>query len=314
MEIPAVVASAAGPDLREMILGSEGRLGVMTTAMLRVSRLPEYEQFQAVFFADFENGVAAVREIAQSRLPLSMVRLSDADETKITLALSNQPKITTGLEWILRQQGIGDTKCMLILGATGSVMARAVLRQALNLAHHYHAISIAGPAIGSAWRKSRFRNPYLRNTLWEQGYVVETVETAADWTHLNATKDKIQSSLRSGLADIGERVHSFTHLSHVYPTGSSIYTTYLYRIVADPVEILRRWQVLKSAASRVIVEMGATISHQHGVGTDHLPYITHEKHELGLQALQGICALFDPHGLMNPGKLVDTKREINNGL
>ena len=305
MELPAGIASATGPDLREIVLGSEGRLGIITAATMRISPLPEYESFQAVFFPDWEHGVAAVREIAQTRLSLSMVRLSDAIETQVSLALPSHQKAINAIEWVLRQSGIGNAKCMLIIGATGSSFARSTLKQALDLVRRHGGMQLFGGAIGNEWVKSRFRNPYLRNNLWEKGYAVDTVETATDWTHVMETKEKIAAALKNGLRDIDERVFSFTHLSHVYPTGSSIYTTYVFRIASDPAETLRRWQALKSAASRAMIEMGATISHQHGVGIDHLPYLANEKHELGIKAIKNLAKNFDPDGIMNPGKLVD---------
>jgi alkyldihydroxyacetonephosphate synthase len=305
MDLPPLVASAAGPDLREIVLGSEGRLGIITTATIRISPLPEYESFQAVFFPDFELGVAAAREMAQARLPLSMIRLSDPSETEVTLALAGHQKTIRALEWLLRQRGIGQAKCVLMLGVTGGATARATLRRVLELVRSYRGAHLAGAVIGNQWRRSRFRTPYLRNNLWEKGYAVDTVETATDWTHLLAAKEKIRSALNSGLQEGGERVLSFTHLSHVYPTGSSLYTTYVYRIATDPAETLRRWESLKAAASRAILEMNATITHQHGVGVDHMPYLAHEKGDLGIDAIRRLCAQFDPQGVMNPGKLVD---------
>jgi len=116
--------------------------------------------------------------------------------------------------------------------------------------------------------------------------------------------EAIESALHFAIADTGERVHVFTHLSHLYPYGSSIYTTYLFRIAADPDETLSRWQKLKTAASQAIVAHGGTISHQHGIGTDHLPYLPAEKGPLGMAVIRDVCARFDPEGVMNPGKLV----------
>ena len=95
------------------------------------------------------------------------------------------------------------------------------------------------------------------------------------------------------------------HLSHVYPTGSSVYATYVYRLDPDPDVTLRRWRTVKEAASRVIVEHGGTISHQHGVGRDHRPWLPAEKGELGIAAIRDAAARFDPHGIMIPGVLVD---------
>jgi alkyldihydroxyacetonephosphate synthase len=154
------------------------------------------------------------------------------------------------------------------------------------------------------WEKSRFYSPYLRNTLWEAGYALDTLETAVPWASVMATAIDTQKIIHEGLANIGERVLVFAHLSHVYNDGASIYITYLYRRANDPEETLRRWQVLKEAASRVIIAHGGTISHQHGVGIDHAPYLSAEKGPLGMQALEMITRVFDPDEIMNPGKLL----------
>ncbi len=304
LELPPFPASAAGPDLREMVLGSEGRLGILTRATVRASPLPQVEAFHALFFPDFERGREAVRQIMQARLPLSMLRLSTTAETQTTLTLAGHQRLIGALERWLRLRGVGDEKCMLLLGLTGrEAMVRAARQEALGLAGQYGGVHV-GQTFGREWHKSRFRTPYLRNTLWELGYAVDTLETATDWATIPTMIQAVEAALRSGLAEIGERVHIFTHLSHLYPYGSSLYTTYLYRIAPDPEETLRRWQMLKTAASQAIVAHGGTISHQHGVGTDHLPYLAHEKGPLGMAAIGDLCRRFDPDGIMNPGKLV----------
>lgn len=304
LELPSFPASAAGPDLREVILGSEGRLGILTEATVRVAPLPEMEAFHAVFFPDFECGREAVRETMQARLPLSMLRLSTAVETQTTLALAGHERLISALERLLTLRGVGDGKCMLLLGFTGrDALVKMARREALEIAGRHQGVHV-GRTFGKEWHKSRFRTPYLRNTLWELGYAIDTLETATDWASIPAMVDAIESALRSGLEESGERVHVFTHLSHLYPYGCSIYTTYLYRLATDPDETLQRWQILKAAASQAIVAQGGTISHQHGVGTDHLPYLAAEKGELGMAAIRDLCRCFDPEGTMNPGKLV----------
>jgi len=174
---------------------------------------------------------------------------------------------------------------------------------ALGLARQHGGVHV-GRTFGQQWHKNRFRAPYLRNTLWEMGYAVDTVETVTDWATVPALITTLGATLRDSLLDIGERTHVFTHLSHTYPSGASVYTTYLYRLAPDPDETLRRWQVLKEAASRVILAHGGTISHQHGVGLDHRPYLAQEKGALGMAVLGDLCRRFDPEGLLNPGKLI----------
>jgi alkyldihydroxyacetonephosphate synthase len=303
LDLPPFPASAAGPDLRDLVLGSEGRLGILTEACVRASALPEREDFHAVFFPDWQAAVDGTRQIIQARLPLSMLRLSTVEETETTLALAGHDRLIGALEQLLAVRGVGGGKCMLILGFTGrDEIVKATRSEALDLARKQHGVHV-GRVFGSQWRKSRFRTPYLRNTLWEMGYAIDTLETATDWAGIPALVEAIQVALSGGLAGMGERVHVFTHLSHLYPYGSSIYTTYLYRCAADPDETLRRWQLLKAVASQVIVGHSATITHQHGVGIDHLPYLPAEKGELGMQVIRAVAREFDPQGIMNPGKL-----------
>ncbi len=305
LDLPPFAASAAGPDLREVVLGSEGRLGVLTEVTVRVAPLPEAEAFHAAFFPDFESGLEAVREIMQARLPLSMLRLSTPLETQTTLALAGRERLIGALERLLALRGVGEDKCMVLLGFTGrEALVKMARTEALGLAGRHGGVHV-GRTFGKEWHKSRFRAPYLRNTLWALGYAIDTLETATDWANIPVMLEAIESALRDGLQDMGERVHVFTHLSHLYPWGSSIYTTYLYRIAPDPDETLYRWQVLKAAASQAIVAHGGTISHQHGVGTDHAPYLAREKGELGMAAIQDLCRRFDPTGIMNPGKLIE---------
>ena len=313
MDLPLHPASAAGPDLKQVLLGSEGRLGVVTRATLRVRRLPEFEGFYGVFFHNWEEGAIAVRQIAQAGVGVSMLRLSNAMETTTTLALSGQDILVKWAGRGLRAVGFGNERCLLVFGVTGTnLQAGQAHREALETIRAHGGL-MTGPAIGRMWKKSRFYAPYLRNTLWEAGYALDTLETAVPWSEVMATAEEVQKVLREGLANITERVLVFAHLSHVYHDGASIYVTYIYRRAgdpsdifrADPEETLRRWQVLKGAASRVILAHGGTISHQHGVGLDHAAYLATEKGPLGMQTLESVIRLFDPDGMMNPGKLLE---------
>lgn len=305
LELPATIpASAAGPDLRHLVLGSEGRLGILTEVTVRASRLPEQEAFHAIFFPDFDAGREATRQMMQAGLPLSMLRLSTAVETETTLALAGRERLIGALEQLLGLRGVREAKAMLLLGVTGRErLTRAARKEAIALAAENGGVHV-GRTFGSEWMKGRFRTPYLRNTLWQRGYAVDTLETATDWGNVPAMVADIEAALHSAVADEGERVHVFTHLSHFYPYGVSVYTTYLFRLAADPAGTLARWQRLKQAASAAVVARQGTISHQHGVGTDHAPYLAAEKGPLGMATLHTLCRQFDPAGMMNPGKLL----------
>jgi alkyldihydroxyacetonephosphate synthase len=302
--LPPLPASAAGPDLRHLVLGSEGRLGIITSATVRIRRRPEYESFHAVFLTDWESGVAAMRAMVQADVPVSMLRLSDARETATTLALAGHPRLVSWAERGLRLLRYGPERCLLIFGVTGERRAaRRAQRRAAAVARDYGGLA-AGTFIGNQWRKNRFRAPYLRNALWEQGYAIDTLETAVPWSGVQATAAAVVQAVQEALADTGERVLVFAHLSHAYIDGASIYVTYLYRRAPDAGETLRCWQAIKAAASQAIVRHGGTISHQHGVGLDHAPYLAAEKGALGLALLDGVCRTVDPAGILNPGKLV----------
>ncbi|HKW22341.1 MAG TPA: FAD-binding oxidoreductase [Ktedonobacterales bacterium] len=308
LDLPVFPASAAGPDLREVALGSEGRMGIVTEATVRIAPLPSVEAFHAVFFPTWEQGVSAARMLLQSGLPLSMVRLSTPRETETNLVLAGHRRIIAVLDRYLAVRGAGAEKCMMVLGFTGrEPLVETTRKEALAITGRHQGVHL-GQALGRAWHKSRFRTPYLRNTLWQAGYAIDTVETATIWNNVPEMVTAIEAALCDGLAAWDERVHVFTHLSHLYRHGASVYTTYLYRLAASPEESLARWQRLKAAASAAIVAHGGTISHQHGVGRDHRPYLSAEKGDAGIAAIQALCAHFDPAGIMNPGKLVDDPR------
>lgn len=301
--IPAFPASAAGPDIREVVLGSEGRYGILTEVTVRVRKLPEAEEFSGVFFPDFESGLNAVRELVRRRLPLVMMRLSTAAETETLLAMSDKQKLIGWLNKYLSFRGIKGGKCLLVTGAAGTAREVAFAgREAGRVAGRYGGVR-AGRSFGREWHKNRFKTPYLRNSLWEAGYAVDTLETAVPWSKAKTLAAGLAEKLGGGLLGAGEKVHVFTHLSHIYNDGCSIYTTYVFRLAEDPDETLARWSVLKKAASEAIVAHGGTISHQHGVGVDHKPYLPAEKGKLGMELIRGAGKILDPAGVMNTGKL-----------
>ncbi len=302
--LPAFPASAAGPDLRELILGSEGRMGILTQVIVRISPLPEHEEFHAVFFPDFVHGVEAVRKILSSGLSLCVLRLSTVNETMTTLALAGHEKLIGAIERLLSIRGLGEGKCMLLVGFSGKEGVVRVNRSETFSITGKHGGVHVGKTFGEQWHKNRFRTPYLRNTLWEMGYGVDTLETATDWGNTPQMVDQIEAALQNSMARIGDRIHIFTHLSHVYPNGSSIYTTYLFKLTDDPDQSISHWKSMKSSASQAIIASGGTISHQHGVGLDHLQYLESEKSRLGMAVIAAVCHEFDPKGIINPGKLI----------
>lgn len=303
MSVGGAPASSAGPDLREFVLGSEGRLGILGEASLRVRPIPEREDFHAVFFPTWHLGVEAIRQLTQADLPLSMLRLSNEIETETQLTLSGHDKAIAWLKRYLKLRGSGARPVMMVVGFTG--LNREVLRarrEALTLCKASRGVH-AGRMIGQGWAKNRFRGPYLRNALWDAGYGADTVETCINWPQATALMRAIETNACEAFAADNEKVHAFTHLSHVYRQGCSIYSTFVFRAAGDYDADLARWRRLKSRVSETIVAHGGTISHQHGVGTDHAPYLPAEKGALGMDLIRAVARELDPLGCMNPGKL-----------
>jgi alkyldihydroxyacetonephosphate synthase len=303
LDIRALPASAAGPDIRDLVLGSEGRLGVLSEVQVRVRPVAEREDFNAVFFPDWDHGVQAMRNLVQADLPLSMLRLSNEIETETQLTLAGHEKAILWLKRYLKLRGSGARPVMLVMGMTG--LNREVLRcrrESLTLCKQSRGVN-AGRMIGQGWAKNRFKGPYLRNTLWGMGYGVDTIETAINWPQATALMRAMEQAAHDAFELDNERVHAFTHLSHVYRQGCSIYSTFVFRCAGDYERDFARWQRLKARVSETIVAHGGTISHQHGVGTDHAPYLPAEKGALGMDLLRACARELDPAGMMNPGKL-----------
>jgi alkyldihydroxyacetonephosphate synthase len=298
-------ASAAGPDLRQLLLGSEGRMGILATVTVRISRLPQKDDVYALFFPSWDHAWKGVQKLAAVGLPLSMVRLSNPTETMTNLALAGQERQIKLLKQYLRFRGISENgSCMCLVGFIGSKrLVKAVRHESFSILRRYNSVS-AGKAIGNAWKKNRFRSAYLRNTLWDLGYAVDTLETAVTWDKVPSTMQSVEQALKGTCGAFDERIHVFAHLSHVYKSGSSIYTTFVFRLAETPQETLNRWKALKQAASRVIVDAGGTITHQHGVGIDHREYLPAEKGVIGMNTLKTIFDHVDPDQRMNPEKLV----------
>ena len=307
LDLPPFPASAAGPDLRQVVLGSEGRLGIVTEAILRTVPLPERDVVRAYSVPGWDRAMAVGRTLASAGLGLSMVRVATPVETATTIALIGSDRSRALLERYLGWRGQRGEACLVLVGMAGpDRVVRAVEGEVGRVIKAQRGIGV--PRLGPAWSHERLQAPYLRDGLWDAGYAVETLETAIDWAHLPPLADALVASLAGGLTAEGERVHAYAHLSHLYPSGSSLYVTYAFRVAADPDLTLERWRRLKRLASDTVVAHGGTISHQHGVGRIHAPYLAAEKGELGMATLRGLTERFDPQGILAPGVLLEDHR------
>ena len=294
--------TAAGPSLREMIVGSEGALGVITEVGVRVREAPETHRYEGWIVSDFAAGAEVVRHLAQADALPDVIRVSDRAETMVSLGLSGTGGFARrALDAYLGLRRRSDG-CVLIAGWEGEREAVA-RRRAIGerVLRRGGAVALgAGP--GRAWYRGRYRGPYLRDELLDLGYMVETLETAHTWSRLQELYDAVRDAIQAALANGGTPGLVFCHLSHAYRDGASLYFTFL--APTRPGEEIERWRAVKGAASKAIVATEGTITHHHGVGRDHLPYMRDEVTALGLEALRAVKARLDPTGVMNPGKLL----------
>ncbi len=307
LNIADIPASSAGPDLREMMMGTEGRAGIFTEVKMRVQPQPEEELFKVAFLPNWEAGKAILRQAVQSNIRLSMLRLSNAVETDAHLHLGTTPSQFLAISTYLKARGLSSNKVMLTYGVSGDeAQNKLALKQFKQLLKQQGCVTgKLTDIMGKIWAHGRFKFPYLRGTLWEKGIMVDTFETATNWHNIDEQMAQMQAGVQTALSDEGEAVMAFTHISHVYKQGASLYTTYFFRAAQDHASTLSRWQKIKLAASTSLANGKSTISHQHGVGRDHAPYLAAEKGELGIQVTRDMLKSLDPKQHMNPGVLIE---------
>ncbi|MFE9043637.1 FAD-binding oxidoreductase [Streptomyces sp. NPDC007818] len=287
--------SAAGPDLRQLILGSEGALGVITAVTVRIRPLPARRIYEGWRFASFEAGTAALRRLAQDGPRPTVLRLSDESETFVGLA---QP------------DAIGSTElpqnpgCMAIVGYEGTEAETAARRAAAREVLLACDGEYLGEEPGDRWEHGRYNAPYLRDALLDAGAFAETLETAAFWSAVPGLYAAVRSALTETLTEAGTPPLVMCHISHTYENGASLYFTVVSAQGEDPVA---HWAPAKRAANDAILAAGGTISHHHGVGTDHRDWYVKEIGPLGIRMLQAVKAEIDPSGVLNPGVLVPVR-------
>jgi alkyldihydroxyacetonephosphate synthase len=302
-----VPRSATGPDWNQIVLGSEGTLGVIVEATLRVRPAPVASDLRGALFHSFAEGVAALSALRREGVGLALSRLSDGAETELSLLLRRDPArrhdpAAVALAGAARL-GWGAGRAALLYGAEGPDRraVRAAVSRARAIARRHGALPL-GRAPGRAFRRERFRTPYLRDWLLDHGVAVDTMETAFPWSRLERGHQDVSDALRASLERRAGGGLAMAHLSHSYRDGACLYFTALWPL--DASRELEQWAEIKRDATEAILAAGGTLSHHHGVGLDHAPWLARERGTLALAALRAAKAVLDPRGLMNPGKLL----------
>jgi alkyldihydroxyacetonephosphate synthase len=279
--------SAAGPDLRQLLLGSEGALGVITRLTVAVRPVPVARAYEGWRLGSFAGGAGVMRRLAQDGPLPTVLRLSDEAETALNLAGPSD-------------LGAGDGGCLAIIGYEGDP-ADVDDRRERGTRVLEAAAAVPQPGTGERWARDRFKAPYLRDALLDAGVMVETLETVTFWSGLARLYESVSTALRESLEAQGTNPLVLCHISHVYRSGASLYFTVVCAQLPDPVE---QWRRAKAAASDAILAAGGSITHHHGIGTDHVRWYALELGELGMRALAAVKRELDPQGVMNPGVLI----------
>lgn len=296
LDLGSAPASAAGPDLRELVLGSEGAFGVITSVRVRVRRKPACKVYLGWRFDSFLGGAAAMRALEQSGIAPTVLRLSDETETAVNLAQSSAQS------QVQPDEGAGaEGGCLMITGFEGERRAVDLSRAAVSARLTELGGRELGEAAGAAWAEGRFHGPYLRDSMLDAGVLVETLETATFWSNLETLYDAVRTALDDSLSEQGTPPIVLCHISHVYETGASLYFTVAAKQTKDP---LAQWASAKAAASDAMIAAGATITHHHAVGRDHRPWLAQEIGPVGVQMLRAVKERIDPAGVLNPGVLI----------
>ena len=308
-------ATAAGPSLLQLLIGSEGAYGVITEATMRVQPLPTVQDYRGILFHNLEDGVAAFRDLMQSAdLHPAIIRLSDGPETAAQAAMSHEHHGLRRLADRLigrylnaQEYDLAAGSVLMLLGFDGDTQWTArQWRMALAICGDHRGLSL-GRAVGRSWVRDRYALPYLRDTLLGHGVMVDTLETATTWSNLMPLYEAMVSAMRGAItATDGGPGYVMTHISHAYEHGASLYSTFLGRQVPDPDPLVRQaqWQAVKRATTDAILAAGGTLTHHHGIGRDHIPWLEEEVGQVGVRALRVLKSTFDPTGILNPGILL----------
>ncbi len=290
LDVGRAPASAAGPDLRQLLIGSEGIFGIITQVRVQVHREPDTTRYEAWNFPDFETGAAALRAVEQTGSGPTVIRLSDEAETGVNLATADK---------IGGEQVAGGCLAITLFEGTAEHTAsrHAETRDILEA----HGGASLGEDVARNWQHGRFGAPYLRDALLDAGALCETLETATTWSNLLHLKSVVTETLSSALSESGTPALVLCHISHVYRSGASLYFTV---VAGQRGDAIAQWQTVKAAVSQAIVNSGGTITHHHAVGADHRSWMSDEIGDLGIEVLRAVKKTLDPAGILNPGKLI----------
>jgi alkyldihydroxyacetonephosphate synthase len=297
-----------------MVLGSEGRLGIISEATVHVHRVPQERMILGYLFPTWSAGLAAMREIAASEAAPSITRVSDGPETLFSFATKKGNSIADRLksralrEYLERRRGFDvGAMCLSFIGYEGSEQHVAAQRKATGKIIAEHGGVCIGRGPGELYDQKKFDTPYIRDYLLDRGALADVSETAAPWSALPKVYDNVIGTARGLFDELGVQGYVMSHLSHSYHGGACLYFTFAFRPAPDR-DGLEDYGTIKSAIQQAFVDSGATLSHHHAVGTEHAPWLEQDISAPGVALVEALFDAVDPGANLNPGKIVGAEK------
>src|SRR5205085_3525587 len=305
-----VPAASNGPSVRQMVLGSEGRLGIITEATVHVRRIPEQRTIVGYLFPTFADGLAAMQDLAASEHSASVTRVSDANETQFSFAMRVNPTVIDKLQshalrfYLHRRRGFDvDQMCLAFIGYEGSEGHVKTERRAVGKLVKRHGGLCIGSSPGALYDQKKFDIPYIRDFLLDRGAPGDVSETATTWSDLRPLYDAVTTAARGAFDQLAVPGYVMCHLSHSYHAGACLYFTFAFKARSDA-DMLAEYEVVKSAIQQAFVDNGGTLSHHHAVGTEHARWLEEDISAPGVAMLTALFEGTDPGKHLNPGKIV----------
>jgi alkyldihydroxyacetonephosphate synthase len=310
LEIRPLPHTSTGPSVREMVLGSEGRLGVITEVTVQVHRIPEVRLILGYLFPSWEAGLAAMQEISTSDAHPSITRVSDAKETAFSFAtrkksgrISISSLISKGMMKVLQRRGWKlDEVCLSFIGYEGGKAHVARQKAIVKDIVSRHGGIVVGKGPGELYDQKKFDTPYIRDFLLDRGAIGDVSETAAPWSKLLPLYTNVLAAAEKVYAHLGVAGWIMCHLSHSYHSGACLYFTFAFK--HDGVDPLGQYEPLKNAIQQAFVDSGGTLSHHHAVGTEHAAWLEQDISAAGVHMIDGLLTAMDPGRNLNPGKII----------
>jgi len=305
-----VPSTSTGPSVREMVLGSEGRLGIITEATIHAHRLAAQRTILGYLLPDWPRAMRAMRAIAESEAAPSVTRVSDARETQLSFATRRRQSMldrvqSRALSWYLERRDIDpEAMCLAFIGYEGSQEHVQAQRRLVGRVVREQGGLCIGSGPGELYDQKKFDTPYIRDFLLDHGAPADVSETSAPWGTLPQLYDDVVAAAHGAFSMLGVTGYLMCHLSHSYHAGACLYFTFAFRPADDDGDGLEAYDVVKSAIQQAFVDCGGTLSHHHAVGTEHARWLEQDISAPGVAMVRALFEGTDPGGNLNPGKIV----------